>query len=103
MHGGIVVEVAECRSKSGLIYVDCRERRFGLESAGVLLVRNEDSLRIDIGDALWWMGQTAYWTPCEISLALTVAHKKGVDFDIPIRKVGPGGVEYPDQRKEVRQ
>jgi len=102
MVGGIVVEVCDMPREEGepdRLYVDVVERPYPhakkLESLAIAVVKNEHSLQIEVGDALWWQGDNAYWTPQPNRRTDQAKLKCGVDYDIPIRRTSYSGISHP--------
>lgn len=101
MVGGKVIEVSECRSRPDVIFVDCADRPHGrIETCAILVEKNVDSQKIQIGDSVWWQGQFAMWTPQRNRQREEKDMKCGIDFDIKIPRVGFSGVTHPDRRTE---
>ena len=73
MTGGTVVET---KGNDGYIEIE-------VEDAGqkltIRLETNEDSKSIRKGDAIWWQGRKAYWTPTSL---------QGYRDDIEIPRIG---------------
>ncbi len=101
MVGGTVIEVVDLATK---VYVNCVDKPRGRKKAdecAIYVNRTAEAEKIEIGDALWWQGGFAYWTPCcnrhgdehldERKL------KCGVDYDIKIPRYGYSGVPHPNR------
>lgn len=85
MVGGRVIEVCDIPGRTEL-WVDTADFQQGRkkpETCSVLVERNEDSEKIQIGDKLWWQGGFCYWTPQDESRV-----------EVKIKKVGGSGVTY---------
>ncbi len=93
MVGGKVIEVAEIAGRPEVIYVDCRDHN---DTCAVLVERNANSERIEIGDSLWWQCGNAYWTP--LANKGKPGNKCGRDFDIKIPKIGYSGSLHPSRK-----
>lgn len=93
MVGGTVIEVVDLATK---VYVNVADRPYSKrEECAIYVERNADSEKIQIGDALWWQGDVAMWTPQENRLAGMRDLKCGVDYDIQIPRRGYSGVSQP--------
>lgn len=88
MVGGIVIEAAE---RDGRIYIDCQDRS-SKDTSAIWLEKNETSLRIRMGDSIWWQGDQAMWTP-EIVDSTAAGMVCGVHYDIKIPRIGYSGAE----------
>lgn len=103
MVGGKVIEIADVPGRPEAIYVDVRDKN---DTCAILVERNENSERIQIGDSLWWQSGYAMWTPQE-NADKTCDHEHhyscqrcGVDYDIRIPRIGYSGVVYPGRKDE---
>lgn len=74
------------------------------DECAIYVVQDETSLRIRPGDALWWQGRDAMWTPkenraeeCGHIEHVTCKARAGVDYDIAIPRIGYSGVRHPAQ------
>lgn len=94
MVGGIVIEVAEVRGRSDVLFVDCRDTR-SRDTCAVYLEKNETSDKIQVGDSIWWQDRVAMWTPSGSERL-----QGGVDCDIRIPRVGYSGVVHPFREAE---
>lgn len=104
MVGGTVVEVCEVPGRPDVLFVDCADMPRGRtrpDTCAVHVERSATSERIDVGDGLWWQGSLAYWTPLGMRMSQeeheTAGHRSGVDYDIPINRVGFSGVGHPSR------
>jgi hypothetical protein len=100
MVGGTVIEVAEVPGRPDVLYVDCQDTRYRKDTCAILVVKNEDSQQIQIGDSVWWQSSIAYWTPQANRMSAESAKavgrdKGGVHYDIQIPRVGYSGVKHP--------
>lgn len=87
MVGGRVIEVVwQCDR----IFVDTHDMH-NRNTRAIWVERNANSEHIDLGDLLWWRGDTALWTPSGGSA-------KGKEIEIP--KLGPSGV-YLDRTAAI--
>lgn len=103
MVGGTVVEVAGVPDRPEVLYLDCVDKPQGRKKAdycAILVERNQDSDRIQVGDSIWWQGKTAYWTPVQNRGGHLTGLKCHVDYDIQIPRVGYSGVEHPSRKVE---
>jgi hypothetical protein len=99
MVGGTVIEVVDLATK---VYVNCADKPRGHKKAdecAIYVERNSNAEKIEIGDAIWWQGGSAYWTPCANQVSGKEAKKRGlrcgVDYDIEIPRIGYSGVNHP--------
>ncbi len=93
MVGGIVIEAAE---RDGRIYIDCRARAHR-DTSAIWVEKNEQSLRIRMGDSIWWQGSWAMWT-AEVVDSTAPGMKSGVHFDIKIPRIGFSGARLDRSR-----
>lgn len=105
MCGGQVIEVCDHPTDKNIIYVNVAYRPYyKLEECAIYVERNVNSEQIQIGDALWWQGRHAMWTPQANRLtdeeSEARGHKCGVDYDIQIPRIGYSGVNHPYYHKE---
>lgn len=99
MVGGKVIEVCDHPLDQNKIYVNVADRPHRrLEECAIYVVRDSNSEQIEIGDSLWWQGRYAYWTPQS-----GTREKCGVDYDIPIERIGFSGVSHPYRKTEDTQ
>ncbi len=106
MVGGTVIEVAEVKDRSDVLYVDTADMPEGRrkpDTCAIFIQRTETSEKIEVGDALWWQGDWAYWTPkanrkpsCGYRHHVS-CQRAGVDYDIKIRRIGFSGVAHPSR------
>lgn len=95
MTGGTVIEIAESRKQPDRVFVDIQENNWRF-STGLWLRKTEQSLAIEFGDFIWFdSSRTAYWTPAKSFDKVT--HKAGIEFDIPLRRIGFSGVVYAER------
>lgn len=101
MVGGTVIEVVDLATK---VYVNCVDRPRGRKKAdecAIYVERTPEAEKIEIGDAVWWQGGFAYWTPCGNRVSDQEAEKRGlkcgVSYDIKIPRVGCSGVNHPSR------
>lgn len=99
MVGGIVIEVVDLATK---VYINVADRPYSkLEECAIYVERNVDSERIEIGDAVWWQGGFAMWTPQGSRVGGEKAEKRGLkcgkDYDIKIPRIGYSGVNHPSR------
>lgn len=110
MIGGKVIEVADVPDRPNVIFVDVRDK---YDTCAILVERNKNSERIEIGDSLWWQGGWAMWTPQANTGSCCNSpdnHPEvysckggcGVRYDIKMPRVGYSGVLHPS-RKEQEQ
>lgn len=102
MVGGIVVEVCDMPREElqpDRLYVDVVERAHPhakkLDRLAIAVVKNETSLQIEVGDAVWWQGEYVYWTPQPNRHTDRARLKCGVDYDIPIPRGSYSGITHP--------
>lgn len=100
MVGGTVIEVCDHPSIRNRIYVNVADRPHGrIEECAVYLESTDQSRQIQIGDALWWQGSFAMWTPVRNRVSGEEAKKRnlrcGIDYDIRIPRIGYSGVRHP--------
>jgi hypothetical protein len=101
MVGGTVIEVCNAEHRSDALYVDTIDKPAGRkhgDTCAIYVERTAESERIEIGDALWWQGAWAYWTPKD-NRRVDGGGKAGVDYDIKISRIGYSGVTLPSRRK----
>lgn len=96
MTGGTVIEVADVKGRPGVLFIDVS---LDNETSGLFVAKNAKSQRIEIGDEIWWKGNTVYWTPAESHKGKKKKKqlKEGIEFDIAIPRVGKTDVCYPDR------
>lgn len=94
MIGGRVVETIILDDRVWVNITDYRD-----ESA-ICLERTSAARTISPGDALWWNGVEAYWTPYETE-DLHCERRVGPK-DVPIPRVGFSGVPRPSKPKRRR-
>lgn len=99
MVGGTVVEVAEIKTRPDALWVNCGQIAYTrLETCAILVQKNSDSLRIQVGDSVWWHGRSAMWTPAGNRVsdeeAKQLGLKCGRDWDIKIPRIGYSGITY---------
>ena len=90
--GGEVIGIVRCIDRIWVNTLDASNTE-----CATYVERNETSEKIQPGDALWWQGREAMWTP-ERNRAYTGEHpkrKSGVDYDIRIPRIGYSGVKEP--------
>lgn len=99
MVGGIVIEVVD--TKDGSTFIDCRDRTYHRDTCAIYVKTDEKSRRVQIGDALWWQGSKAFWTPAHNRLSEKESkrrgHKCGVDYEIVLHRIGYSGVKLPNR------
>lgn len=103
MVGGVVIEVCEHPTDRFKLYVNCADRAYSgqrkPDECAIYVERNETSEQIQVGDALWWQGQSAMWTPQKNRVSAKEANRLelrcGVDFDVKIPRIGYSGVAHP--------
>lgn len=91
MDGGIVTEVCDVPGRDNLLFVDCIQKpgvKYSKQKA-IFVVKNQQSLQIQIGDYIRWDKSFAYWRP---------QHYKENQPDIQLLKVGRSGVNIPRKR-----
>lgn len=105
MVGGTVIEVVPLPDK---VWVNVREgepRKNKANECAVYVERSHKSMAIAEGDALWWQGRNAYWTPEANRISSKAAkrkgHREGVHSDIPITRFGYSGVNRPKVLREA--
>jgi hypothetical protein len=106
MVGGTVIEVVDLATQ---VYVNCADKPRGRAKAdecAIYVERTAESEKIEIGDAIWWQGRVAYWTPCQNRVSAQEAGRRGrrcgTDFDIAIPKLGYSGVKHPSRQSSQR-
>jgi hypothetical protein len=106
MVGGIVIEVAEVKDQSDVLFIDCHDRHY-CETCAIYVEKNETSLRIEPGDSIWWQGRYAMWTPKANADKPNCGHRHhvscqrcGVDYDIRIPRVGYSGAVHPAREQK---
>lgn len=95
MVGGTVIEVVTLKEK---VYINCIDHPAGRQigdQCAIYVERNSTSERVEIGDAIWWQGRVAYWTPCANRSGRPKGLRCGIDYDIPIPRMGYSGVSHP--------
>lgn len=99
MIGGRVIEVAEVPDRPDVLFIDVADRPYSaVETCAIYVERNAQSLQIEVGDAVWWHGRLAMWTPqSNIGYHLHDDAQQGVDFDIKIPRIGYSGVQHPSR------
>lgn len=102
MVGGTVIEVVDLATK---VYINCADKPRGRTKAdecAIYVERTPDAEKIEIGDAVWWQGGVAYWTPCKNRTSSKEARnrglKGGVDYDVKIPRVGYSGASHPSRK-----
>ena len=86
MIGGTVIETIETPDK---IWINCREDQSTSECA-IYVEKTAKSRTVSEGDAIWWQGETAMWTP-KTRAGETVGKKS----DITLRRIGSSGAKRP--------
>jgi len=86
MIGGMVIECCEVPGRPDVLFVNVADRPYSkLETCGVLVEKNENSLKIQIGDSLWWQSGSCYWTPWQSmnqrDIAIPKRSYSGVTFE----------------------
>lgn len=85
--GGKVVEIIVLPNK---VWVDTKERPEYSGTCAIYVERTAESLCIEVGDSLWWQGDSAFWTPRRRDM------KTDPPFnDKPLRRLGFSGVARP--------
>ena len=107
MVGGTVLEVCDHPTDRHKIYVNVGERPYKrIEECAIYVERNANSEKIELGDALWWQGNFAMWTPQTNRVADSEAERRklkcGVDYDIQIPRIGFSGVNHPFTSSEAK-
>lgn len=97
MVGGTVIEVSEVSGRPEVLFVDCRDRTYAKDTCAIYVERNQTSERIELGDCVWWQGRHAYWTPQTNRERDEADLGCGIDFDIPLPRVGFSGVTHPSR------
>lgn len=94
MVGGEVIDVVRCLDR---VWVNTIEPQRPNQPCAIYVERNEASERIQPGDALWWQGRYAMWTPAEnrVPMGSRPDHRGGIDYDVRIPRVGYSGVSEP--------
>lgn len=107
MVGGTVVEVSEVKSQPDVLYVNCADKPKGrckADYCAIFVKKDGNAMRIEVGDALWWQGGRAFWTPQQNRVTEHEANqrglKQGFNWDIPLVKIGCSGVKHPDAEVE---
>ena len=100
MVGGTVLEVCDHPTERNKIYVNVGNRPYSkVEECAIYVERNGYSEQIEIGDALWWQGNYAMWTPQTNRVTNEEADQRGlkcgVDYDVQIPRIGFSGVNHP--------
>jgi hypothetical protein len=99
MIGGTVLEVCDVPNRPDVLYVNVMDRQSGLatrQECAILVEKNSNSLRIEIGDAIWWQSGYAMWTPqSNRELEDGTLEEQGQAWGIRVPKVGPSGVRHP--------
>lgn len=103
MVGGIVVEASEIKLMPKALFVDVRDRADSTDKCLLLLEKTPVTLCIEIGDALWWQGDIAFWTPAKVKKMSNEERKRrryknGIHYDIKIPRIPFTGSVHPDQR-----
>lgn len=89
MAQALVVEIVDVPEKERM-WINTRSR---FDECAVYVIRNAKARSISEGDALWWSGRDALWTP-----AFNFGKrggKTGKDYDIKIPRIGYSGVSKP--------
>lgn len=97
MVGGNVREVL---LREDRIYVNCGEVGSTHHNrCAIYIERSEQSENVKIGDAMWWQGRNALWTPQEYNGPLCggFADGQGTQWDISLPRIGYSGVHHPAQ------
>ena len=97
MVGGVVIEVADVPGRPDVLFVDTRDKN---DTCAVMVEKDANSERIQIGDALWWQSGWCMWTPQALRKKQK-GMKCGKDFDIKIKKIGYSGVSHPSRRSKT--
>jgi hypothetical protein len=94
MKGGVVVEIIDLADKLWVNTVerDKLDENLDRYSSATYVVLDEISRRIRLKDSLWWHGSYAVWTPSKNTRGIG---RRGIDFDIQIRRPGFSDVERP--------
>lgn len=92
MVGGTVIEICDVPGRNDILYIDCANQAYSkIERCAIYVEKNPNSNKIEIGDAVWWQGRHAMWTP-QKNRNHNEDLKCGVDYDIRIPRVGYSGV-----------
>lgn len=94
MVGGDVKEVL---IRGDRVWVNAKCRTYNDECA-IWVERNDDSERIRAGDAIWWQGRHAMWTPAEHRDTPCLYLRCGIQYDIQIPRIGYSGASHPAKR-----
>lgn len=82
--GGRVAEVV--RVNDAKVWVNTDDSRNPEFPNYCAVYVNPDGHDIQMGDSLWWQGDTAYWTPQDRPFGV---------FDVPLKRIGFSGVARP--------
>lgn len=105
MELGLITEVCELKDRPSAISIEVAmvpwdKTRASIRKAEILIERDEQSLKIEVGDYVWWDRAKAYWTPAKNMRANMIEFaqsgmKSRVHFDIPIPRVICNQVQSP--------
>jgi hypothetical protein len=102
MIGGMVIEVCQVPMHPEHIFINCVESvlKRNAKQCGVYVPCTVVSLRVEVGDHIWWQSGFVYWTPAAIRRD---ANKvvSGVDYDVRIPRIGPTCNSNPQWRAYV--
>ena len=98
--GGKVVETIVLPDK---VWINARDK---YEGDCAIYVENDARARcVSEGDALWWQGSNAYWTPkahlVSYEEARRLGYKQGQHYEIPLTRRGFSGVKRPETTPSV--
>lgn len=96
MTSNTIVDIVDLATKLFVSVVD-EKCHIASNKHVIYIERNEDSLRMKVGDFLWWDDEYVMWTPKESKDRYDNGHliEHGVDYDIKISKVGKTSMREP--------
>lgn len=104
MVGGVVIGVTRQADRTHVHVADCPHYpRHGIKATSVegcprpdtccvytdeINQNTQEKIQVNVGDAFWWQGGRCYWTPRANRERPEQELRGGVDYDIPLKKIG---------------
>ena len=92
MIGGRVIEIVP---HGHVLWINCQDIHHGQEQCAIHVQSDFQSLKVQVGDNLWWQGPRAYWGPKSIEVKAWLRLMGQRASDVPLVKVGYSGVKRP--------
>lgn len=93
MIGGTIIDIVDLATKMYINVID--ENCHIVNKCAIYIERNENSLKMKIGDSVWWQDDYVMWTPKASIDRYNNEHfvECGVDYDIKIPRIGYIGLD----------